>query len=62
LPTRVIPSDRLPPYAEPTMDIEVGFKDRWTEMASCSIRTDYKSDCRVAEIAIGLDRVVAVSS
>ena len=62
LPTRVIPSDRLPPYAESTMDIEVGVKDRWTEMTSCSIRTDYKSDCQVAEIAIGLDRVVAVSS
>ena len=60
-PTRVIPSDRTPLYAESTIDIEVEYNGRWMEIASCSIRTDYHPDCRVAEIAIGLDRLVEVS-
>jgi len=32
------------------------------EMASCSIRTDYKPETLVAEIAIGLDRVITLAN
>ena len=60
--TRIIPSDRLPSYSESTEDIEVLFNGNWREIASCSIRNDYSEDTKVAEIAIGLDRVVVVSN
>lgn len=66
--TRVIESDRLPSYSQSTLDIEAfvidndrGLTGGWREMASCSIRTDYSDDTLVAEIAIGLDRVVTLS-
>ena len=55
---RVVDSDRLPSYSESTVDIEVQYEDRWFEVASCSIRTDFNEHTRVAEIAIGLDRLV----
>jgi glycyl-tRNA synthetase len=57
---RLVESDRLPAYSESTLDIEVPFKDDWKEIASCSIRTDFSEDTRVAEIAIGLDRLVEI--
>lgn len=59
---RVWPSDRVPAYAESTLDIEARHGDVWREMASCSIRTDYAPDMRVCEIAIGLDRVATLAA
>lgn len=65
--TRVVDSDRLPSYSNSTLDIEAyittdspcqGLSPGWREMSSCSIRTDYNDDTLVAEIAIGLDRVI----
>jgi glycyl-tRNA synthetase len=72
LPARVVPSDRLPAYAEVTMDVEVDNGDKWMEIASISRRTDFPERARfngkagqvrevevkVLEIAIGLDRCV----
>lgn len=57
---RHLESDRLPAYSESTLDIEVPFRDDWKEVASCSIRTDFSEDTRVAEIAIGLDRLIEI--
>lgn len=59
---RVVMSDRLPEYSLSTIDIEVKFKGKWIEVASCSIRADYSDDEYVCEIAIGLDRVVTIAS
>lgn len=58
--TRIVPSDRLPAYSESTLDIEVYYNSRWTEMASCSIRTDYTPETLVCEIAIGLCRIATL--
>lgn len=71
LPTRLVPSDRLPAYSEITMDVEVDNGDKWMEVASISRRTDFPTTVTVAgksghrevpikvlEIAIGLDRCV----
>lgn len=71
LPTRIVPSDRLPAYSEITMDVEVDNGDKWMEVASISRRTDFPGpvsvtgksgarqiDVKVLEIAIGLDRCV----
>jgi glycyl-tRNA synthetase len=72
LPTRLVPSDRLPAYAEVTMDVEVDNGDKWMEVCSISRRTDFpqrftsvgkkgastEHDVLVLEIAIGLDRCV----
>jgi glycyl-tRNA synthetase len=71
LPTRIVPSDRLPAYSEITMDVEVDNGDKWMEVASISRRTDFPAtvtvtgksgqrevEVRVLEIAIGLDRCV----
>lgn len=58
---RIVQSDRLPSYSEETDDIEVFYNNRWTEVASISMRKDYPN-ARVLEIAIGLDRLVEVSS
>ena len=41
LPTRIVPSDRLPAYSEVTMDIEVDNDDKWMEVCSISKRTDF---------------------
>jgi glycyl-tRNA synthetase len=59
---RHVESDRLPAYSDSTLDIEVTFKNDWKEVASCSIRNDFSEDTRVAEIAIGLDRLVEINS
>nr|WP_206113909.1 aminoacyl--tRNA ligase-related protein [Rhizobium laguerreae] len=70
LPTRIVPSDRLPAYSEVTVDIEVDNADNWMEVCSISRRTDFPQryqsqpkkgaavdhDVLVLEIAIGLDR------
>jgi len=71
LPSRVIPSDRLPRYSEVTSDIEVDNGDKWMEVASISRRIDFpgtvalttrkgtiERELKVLEIAIGLDRRV----
>jgi glycyl-tRNA synthetase len=72
LPTRIVPSDRLPAYSQVTTDVEVDNGDKWMEVASISRRTDFPQKARaptkadsareldvlVLEIAIGLDRCV----
>jgi len=71
LPTRVVPSDRLPAYSEVTMDVEVDNGDKWMEVCSISRRVDFPGTwgfpsksgprevgLRVLEVAIGLDRCV----
>jgi glycyl-tRNA synthetase len=71
LPTRVVPSDRLPSYSQVTVDVEVNNGDRWMEICSISRRTDFpqksrvqtrtgpvEKDVLVLEVAIGLDRCV----
>jgi glycyl-tRNA synthetase len=71
MPTRLVPSDRLPDYAEVTTDVEMWNGDKWMEMCSISRRTDFpgkasfagksgtvERDVRVLEIAIGLDRLL----
>lgn len=72
LPTRIVPSDRLPAYSQVTMDVEVDNGDKWMEIASISRRTDFPQtislptkggtprelEVLVLEIAIGLDRCV----
>lgn len=72
LPSRVVPSDRLPAYSQVTMDVEVDNGDKWMELASISRRTDFPQKARITakggevreldvlvlEIAIGLDRCV----
>jgi glycyl-tRNA synthetase len=72
LPTRLVPSDRLPSYSQITTDIEVNNGDKWMEVCSISRRTDFpekarfagkggqtvEKDLLVLEIAIGLDRCV----
>lgn len=72
MPTRLVASDRLPDYAEVTMDVEMWNQDKWMEICSISRRTDFpgkasfaakgggmvERDVRVLEIAIGLDRLV----
>ncbi len=66
---RLICSDRLPSYAEETVDIEVHLgDDEWREVASTSLRTDFpeipghKFQNRVFEVAFGLDRLVALAA
>lgn len=67
LPTRVVESDRLPSYSKKTMDVEVDNGDKWMEVASISLRTDFPHKVKfktaekallVVEIAIGVDRCV----
>jgi glycyl-tRNA synthetase len=71
LPTRVVESDRLPSYSKKTIDVEVDNGDKWMEVCSMSLRTDFpgkvvfqgkggavEKGLLVAEIAIGLDRCV----
>lgn len=66
---RIVESDRLPSYSVKTMDIEVFYADRWMEIASISLRTDFKFaptikskqyPCLNLEIAIGMDRLLHV--
>lgn len=71
LPTRLVPSNRLPTYSEKTTDVEIWNGDKWMEVCSISLRTDFpqklrfqgkkellEKDALVLEIAIGLDRCV----
>lgn len=71
LPTRMVVSDRLPSYSIKTMDIEVDNGDKWMEVCSISLRTDFPDTFTflskkgpsikkllVLEVAIGLDRCV----
>lgn len=72
IPTRLIESDRLPSYSLKTIDVEVQNKDKWMEVCSISLRTDFpikakfsnkkneviEKELLVLEIAIGLDRCV----
>lgn len=71
LPTRLVESDRLPAYSKRTMDVEIWNGDKWMEVCSISLRTDFPQqlefqgkkeklvkDALVLEIAIGLDRCV----
>ena len=72
LPTRLVPSDRLPSYSEITTDVEVDNGDKWMEVCSISRRTDFpdkarfagkggvvvEKDLLVLEVAIGLDRCI----
>jgi len=52
----VVEADELPHYSKLTLD---WMKDG-LEVAGCSLRTDFE-DLEVFEIAIGLDRLVALS-
>jgi glycyl-tRNA synthetase len=71
LSTRLVESDRLPSYSRKTMDVEIWNGDKWMEVCSISLRTDFpqqlsfqgkkgliEKDALVLEIAIGLDRMV----
>jgi glycyl-tRNA synthetase len=67
LPTRVVDSDRLPAYSKRTLDVEVNNGDKWMEVCSVSLRTDFTFEiqrgtkqmkCLVLEVAIGLDRCI----
>lgn len=61
--TRIIPSDRLPDYSQQTSDVEVMFNGKWKEMCSISTRTDFpQENVIVLEVAVGLDRLIAVES
>ena len=63
LNTRIVESDRLPSYSESTYDIEVEYDyNKWREVASCSIRTDYSPVTKVCEIAFGLDRLTVFAN
>ena len=70
-PARIVESDRLPSYSKRTMDIEVDNGDKWMEVCSISLRTDFdkkaifqakkkvvEKELLVLEIAFGLDRLV----
>jgi glycyl-tRNA synthetase len=62
---RVVDSDRLPSYSQSTKDFEAAHNGAWREIASCSIRTDFAfgpHELRVAEFAIGVDRVLEVGA
>lgn len=61
VPVRVVDSDRLPSYSLSTVDIECLYNDDWKEVASCSIRNDFEPETLVAEIAIGLCRIVSIA-
>lgn len=71
LPTRLARPDRLPAYSRSTLDVEVDNGDKWMEVCSMSLRTDFPGTARftakgrvverellVAEVAVGLDRCV----
>jgi len=76
--TRIVPSDRLPAYSRTTMDVEAWVEEdeRWMEVCSISLRTDFpqtvrvtskknvvtEHEVRVLEVAIGLDRCVRLWS
>lgn len=68
---RLVDSDRIPAYATETVDIEGLWRGDWKEVASTSRRTDFpifepynatteKNTLTVFEVAVGLDRLVAL--
>ena len=62
-PYRVIDSDRLPSYSTKTVDIEVyADRDRPFEVASCSLRNDFREGYTVFEMAFGLDRLTTLAN
>ncbi len=71
---RIVESDRLPAYSRKTLDIEVFYADRWMEVASISLRTDFPVEFKYVfkneqkskklltfELAFGMDRIVLAS-
>ncbi len=67
---RIVDSDRLPHYSTKTLDIEIFYEDRWMEVASISMRTDFPVEykyvhkevqkskkLKVFEMAFGMDRI-----
>ncbi len=67
LPSRIVPSDRLPDYSIKTLDVEIYNGDKWMEICSISLRKDFTYqikrgqvpiECLVLEVAIGLDRCI----
>lgn len=60
-PHRIVPSERTPSYATSTLDVEVRHRGEWREVASVSIRTDFSESLLNLEIAVGLDRLVAIA-
>jgi glycyl-tRNA synthetase len=65
MPTRLVPSDRLPAYSLKTWDVEVQVEtERWLEVCSVSLRQDFPQvqtrRFLVLEIALGLDRLTAL--
>jgi glycyl-tRNA synthetase len=63
MPTRLVDSDRLPSYSLKTLDVEVYNGDKWMEVCSISVRTDFKGptdkiEYRVLEVAMGVDRLI----
>lgn len=67
-PTRLVSSDRLPLYSKRTWDVEAWNSEKWMEICSISLRTDFPMTYKprpnkeekilVLEVAIGLDRCV----
>lgn len=59
--SRMVESDRLPSYSVSTRDVEILWKGEFKEVASISTRTDFnRENTVVLEVAIGLDRLVAI--
>lgn len=71
---RIVASDRLPHYSTKTLDIEIFYEDRWMEVASISMRTDFPIEfkyvhkgvqkskgLKVFEMAFGMDRITLAS-
>lgn len=71
LPARLVKSDRLPAYSKRTIDVEIWNGDKWMEVCSISLRTDFpqtlkfqgkkgqlEKNALVLEIAVGLDRCI----
>lgn len=42
MPARLVDSDRLPTYSKRTLDVEVFNGDKWMEVCSISLRTDFE--------------------
>lgn len=70
---RIVESDRRPAYSKETLDIEAMWQGEWKEVASTSVRTDFptfdpylgtspKNTLVVFEVAVGLDRLVAIAN
>lgn len=53
-------SDRLPHYSYITIDFETHYKEKLKEICSISQRKDMEPEYKIVEIAIGLDRMLAI--